>query len=94
MAAAHAACFSMAFSARLGKNGTPPTKLDVSCAVTFDKVEAGWKVTESALTVSGVVPGIDEKTFLALADDAKENCPISVALKGNVNLSVKATLAA
>ena len=86
MAAAHSACFSMAFSARLGKNGTPPTKLDVSCAVTFDKLEAGWKVTESALTVTGVVPGIDEKTFLAAGRRRKENCPISVALKGNVDL--------
>jgi osmotically inducible protein OsmC len=93
VAAAHASCFSMAFSARLAKNGTPPSRLDVTCAVTFDKLEAGWKVTESALTVTGVVPGIDEKTFVALADDAKENCPISVALKGNVALSVKATLA-
>lgn len=93
VAAAHASCFSMAFSARLGKNGTPPTRLDVTCAVTFDKLEAGWKVTESALTVIGVVPGIDEKTFLALAEDAKENCPISVALRGNVALSVKASLA-
>ena len=94
LAAAHAACFSMAFSVRLGNNGTPATRLDVTAAVTFDKLEAGWKVTESALTVSGVVPGIDQATFAALADDAKENCPISVALRGNVALSVKATLAA
>jgi osmotically inducible protein OsmC len=92
VAAAHASCFSMAFSARLAKNGTTATRLDVTCAVTFDKLEAGWKVTESALTVTGVVPGIDQATFAALADDAKENCPISVALKGNVALSVKATL--
>ena len=84
----------MAFSVRLGNNGTPATRLDVTAAVTFDKLEAGWKVTESALTVSGVVPGIDQATFAALADDAKENCPISVALRGNVALSVKATLAA
>jgi lipoyl-dependent peroxiredoxin len=94
VAAAHAACFSMAFSVRLAKNGTVATRLDVTCAVTFDKLEAGWKLTESALTVSGVVPGIDQATFATIADDAKENCPISVALKGNVNLSVKATLAA
>lgn len=94
VAAAHASCFSMAFSGRLAKNGTVATRLDVTCAVTFDKLEAGWKITESALTVTGVVPGIDEATFAAIADDAKENCPISVALKGNVALSVKATLAA
>ena len=57
VAAAHAACFSMAFSVRLGKNGTVATRLDVTCSVTFEKLEAGWKVTASALTVTGVVPG-------------------------------------
>ena len=94
LAAAHAACFSMAFSSRLAKNGTVATRLDITCAITFDKRESGWAVAQSALTVTGVVPGIDQATFAALADDAKENCPISVALKGNVALSVTATLAA
>jgi osmotically inducible protein OsmC len=93
LAAAHASCFSMAFSSRLAKNGTPPTSLEVTAAVTFDKLEAGWKVTESALTVTGVVPGIDQTTFATIADDAKENCPISIALKGNVELVVEASLA-
>nr|MBA2299388.1 OsmC family peroxiredoxin [Chloroflexota bacterium] len=57
VAAAHAACFSMAFSGALGRAGTPPERLDVSAEVTFDKVEAGWRVVSSALTVRGVVPG-------------------------------------
>ena len=92
LAAAHASCFSMAFSARLGKNGTPPTNLDVRAEITFDQLESGWKVAASKLIVKGTVPGIDKATFERLADDAKDNCPISVALHGNVNLSVEATL--
>ena len=93
LAAAHASCFSMAFASRLAKNGTPPRSLEVSAAVTFDKRDAGWGVTTSALTVRGRAEGIDEATFRALAEDAKENCPISQALKGNVALSVDAKLA-
>lgn len=93
LAAAHAACFSMAFAARLGKNGTPATKLSVKVEVTFDNPGgAGWKVATSHITVQGDVPGIDAAKFSELADDAKENCPISAAIKGNVELSVTATL--
>ncbi len=92
IAAAHASCFSMAFSAGLGRNGTPPTSLDVKAEVSFDKLEGGWTVTRSALTVRGTVPGIDQAKFAELADAAKEGCPVSRALKGNVELSVTATL--
>ena len=92
IAAAHASCFSMAFSARLGKNGTPPTKLDVRAVVSFEKGDAGWKIGRSVITVKGDVPGIDAETFQSLAEDAKENCPVSAALKGNVELEVEATL--
>ena len=93
IASAHASCFSMALSSRLAKNGTPATSLDVKAVITFDKGEAGWKIARSDLTVRGVVPGIDEAAFVSLAGDAKENCPVSQALKGNVELSVVATLA-
>ncbi|MFL5675756.1 MAG: OsmC family peroxiredoxin [Chloroflexota bacterium] len=92
VAAAHAACFSMALSAGLGRAGTPPERLDVSAEVTFDKAEAGWKVVSSALTVRGVVPGMSSSDFVAAAEAAKDGCPISQALKGNVELSVEATL--
>jgi osmotically inducible protein OsmC len=92
LAAAHASCFSMALSSRLAKNGTPPTQLDVRAEVTFDNASGGWKVTTSKLIVRGQVPGIDDATFQGLAEDAKENCPISQALKGNVELVVEATL--
>jgi osmotically inducible protein OsmC len=94
VAAAHAACYSMAFSAQLGRNGTPPTRLDVSSEVTFAQVEGGWKVESSQLTVRGEVPGISEEDFLRFAEAAKDGCPISGALKGNVELSVAATLVA
>lgn len=92
IASAHAACYAMAFSGGLGRNGTPPTALKVTATVTFDKLEAGWKVVSSALTVRGTVPGIDAAEFARLADVAKDGCPVSGALKGNVELSVEATL--
>ncbi len=93
VAAAHASCFAMALSAGLARGGTPPQKLEVSAAVTFDKVGDGWRVTTSALEVKGWVQGLDAAGFEKAAAAAKDGCPISQALKGNVQLSVKATLA-
>jgi osmotically inducible protein OsmC len=92
IAAAHGSCFSMAFASRLAKNGTPATKLDIRAVVTFDKGDAGWKIARSEITVRGDVPGIDAARFAELAEDAKENCPVSAALKGNVELVVNAAL--
>jgi osmotically inducible protein OsmC len=94
VAAAHASCYAMAFSGGLGRAGTPPERLHVTCEVTFDKLEAGWTVISSALTVRGVVPGISEPDFVAAAEAAKDGCPISRALAGNVELSVDAALEA
>ena len=94
VAAAHASCFSMALSARLGRAGTPPEKLEVSAMVTFDQVEGSWKVVSSALKVRGKVPGLDATGFQEAAEGAKDGCPISQALKGNVALSVEAALEA
>jgi osmotically inducible protein OsmC len=93
LAAAHASCFAMALSAGLARGGTPPERLEVAAEVTFDRVEAGWRVTSSALTVRGRVPGLDAEGFRKAAEAAKDGCPISQALKGNVQLSVEATLA-
>lgn len=92
LAAAHAACYSMAFSNKLAKAGHAPDRLDVTAEVTFAKEEAGWKVATSHLTVRGRVPGISEADFTSIAEDARDGCPISVALKGNVDLSVEAVL--
>lgn len=92
VAAAHAACFAMAFSGGLSRAGTPPSRLDVGCEVTFDKIEAGWRVVSSALSVVGVVPGMSPEDFANAAEAAKDGCPISNALVGNVMISVLATL--
>jgi osmotically inducible protein OsmC len=92
LAAAHSSCFSMALSGALARAGTPPRRLETQAVVTFDKVGDGWKVTRSALTVRGDVPDADEQAFRAAAEDATENCPVSQALKGNVELSVEASL--
>ena len=92
LAAAHAACFCMALSGGLARAGSPPERLDVTADVTFDKTDSGWGVASSVLTVRGRVPGMSEDDFLAAAETAKDGCPISGALKGNVELSVVASL--
>ena len=92
LAAAHASCFAMALSLELAKAKTPPERLEVSATVTFDKAGEGFKVTKSELEVRGTVPGSDEASFRRLAEAAKDGCPVSAALRGNVALSVQATL--
>jgi osmotically inducible protein OsmC len=92
LAAAHASCFSMALAGALAKGGTPPEHLHVSATVTFDKVADAWTVVSSQLDVVGVVPGLSEADFDSAAQNAKENCPVSRALRGNVSLSVASTL--
>jgi lipoyl-dependent peroxiredoxin len=94
VAAAHASCFAMAFSAGLARNGTPPDRLAVTAAVTIDQTPAGWTIVSSALAVRGRVPGLDAARFAELAEAAKEGCPMSRALKGSVALSVEPTLEA
>jgi len=93
LAAAHAACYSMALSGGLSRMQKPPERLNVSATATFDKVGDGWKVTTMELTVVGKVPGITAKEFDAAAQAAAQGCPISGALKGNVVVTVTATLA-
>jgi lipoyl-dependent peroxiredoxin len=89
IAAAHAACLSMALSLGLAKAGNPPERLDTSATITF---VPGTGITRSALTVVGHVPGIDEDSFKAAAEAAKDGCPVSGALKGNVELTLDARL--
>ena len=92
LASAHASCYAMALSHILGQSNTPPRRLQVEAAVTFEQVGEGFKVASSALTVRGSVPGVDAAGFQQAAEAAKDNCPISQALHGNVQLSVEATL--
>jgi osmotically inducible protein OsmC len=92
LAAAHAACFSMAFSNTLAKLGHVPTEIRVRATATFDKVGDGFSVTTIDLDVHGKVPGIDAAHFSEAAKTASVTCPISRALKGNVEIRVDAHL--
>lgn len=89
LAAAHSACFSMAMSKELADMGNPPQRLETSAVVTF---VPGTGVTTSKLTVRGSVDGLDNDGFNRAAQAAKDGCPISGALAGNVDISVDATL--
>lgn len=92
LAAAHATCYAMSLSATLDRSGTPPDRLDVTATVSFDKVEEGFKVTASRLHVRGRVPGIDESGFAEAARAGEESCPVSGALRGNVDIRLEAEL--
>jgi lipoyl-dependent peroxiredoxin len=90
IAAAHAACFSMALSHALAQAGNAPERLDSSATVTF---VPGTGITKVVLEVEGAVPGLEEGEFRDAAEQAKDNCPVSQALAGNVELEVNARLA-
>ena len=92
LAAAWAACFSMASSNELAKAGFPVTSNDVSVAVTADKLEAGFTVISAVLKLRASVPGVDQATFDTAVGKAKDGCPISRALKGNVEVTLDAAL--
>lgn len=92
LAAAHASCYSMALSNILAKAGTPATRVDVEVRVSGDKRDAGWTVISSDIVVRGTVPGATQESFAAAANEAKDGCPISRALKGNVEMTVDAHL--
>jgi osmotically inducible protein OsmC len=89
IAAAHSACYSMAFSSALAKNDTPPTSLDVTATATF---VPGTGITTMVLEVVGNVEGITPEKFGELAESAKNGCPVSQALAGNVDISLETSL--
>jgi len=92
IAAAHAACLSMALSAGLEKGGTPATRISTKASCTVDKSGEGFKITRMRLEVRGQVPGLDEAGFAKAAEAAKNGCPVSTALKGNVEMELDARL--
>jgi osmotically inducible protein OsmC len=92
IAGAHASCVLMALAAGLARAETPPTRLESEATTTFDKVGEGFGITKIALRIRGQVAGIDEQTFRQAAEGAKENCPVSQAFKGNVEINLDATL--
>jgi osmotically inducible protein OsmC len=89
IAAAHSSCFSMALSAALSKQGNPPTSLDTTAEVTL---QPGEGITGIHITVVGAVDGLDADAFRTAAEGAKENCPVSQALKGT-SITLDASLA-
>jgi osmotically inducible protein OsmC len=91
--AAHAGCFSMAFSKGLADAGFTPTSVETTAKVHLDKGDAGFGVTRIDLETVGNVPGIDESTFHKIAEGAKENCPISRLLSPGAEITLTATLA-
>jgi lipoyl-dependent peroxiredoxin len=80
--AAHAGCYSMAFSAGLGKAGYTPKRVHTTARVHIEKVGEGFKITRIQLQMEAEIPGIDEKTFREQAEGAKKGCPVSQALAG------------
>ena len=92
LAAAEAACFSMALAGSLEKSGTPATKVETTAACTVEPVPGGFGITTMKLNVQATVPKIDKVKFDQIAQETKEGCPVSKALKGNVNIILEARL--
>ena len=89
IAAAHAGCFAMAFSAELGRANLTPETIHATATVTLDKTEAGWTVTESHLDMTVKIPGADSAKVLGIANVAKAGCPISRLLNAKITLDAK-----
>lgn len=91
LAAAEAACYSMALSAGLEKNGTPPKSVETTASCTIEKSDGGFSITKMRLDVKASVPKVDNATFQRIAKETKEGCPVSKALKG-LDIQVTAAL--
>ena len=89
IAAAHAGCFTMALSAELGKAGLTAENLQTTAAVSLEKGDGGWSVTESHLQLVARIPGASEEAFRTAAETAEKNCPISKLLKAKITLDAK-----
>ncbi|ABF39308.1 OsmC-like protein [Candidatus Koribacter versatilis Ellin345] len=87
IAAAHAGCFSMAFSAELGKAGFTPTSIDTSATLTLDKTDAGFTITAIHLDVHAKIPNIDQAKFEEIANGAKKGCPVSRVLNATITMT-------
>lgn len=89
IAAAHAACFSMALSAQLTNVGLKPESIKTEATVTMEKQDAGFAITAVHLNVVAQVPGADQAAFEKAAQAAKEGCPVSKVLKANITMDAK-----
>jgi lipoyl-dependent peroxiredoxin len=93
IAAAHAACVSMALAHGLAQAGMPPQRIESQATATFDQVGDGFRMTTMSLRIRGQVDGLDEDGFREAAEQAKENCPVSQALSDDVEVTLDAALA-
>lgn len=93
LAAAEAACYSMALSGSLEKNGTPPTKITSSAAATIEKVGDAFKITKMNVDITASVANIDDAKFQEIAQATFAGCPVSKALTGNMEMKLSARLA-
>ena len=89
VAAAHAACFTMATSAELGKAGIVPESLRTTCTITLEKMDGGFEITESNLNLVAKIPGASSDAFLAAARAAEKGCPMSKLLKARITLDAR-----
>lgn len=92
LAAAEAACYSMALAAALEQKGTPPESVRTDAACMVEKVGDGFAITRMQLNVRARVPGIDDDAFRQVAQATKDGCPVSKAIRGNVDIQLSATL--
>jgi lipoyl-dependent peroxiredoxin len=92
IAAAHATCVLMALAGALARDGTPPGQLESQATATFEQTADGFRFTTMRLSIHGEVDGLDEEGFRRAAEEAAENCPVSQALKGNVEVSLDASV--
>jgi len=92
IAAAHASCFSMALSLKLGEAHSPPERLTVNAACTLDEVDGAPRITAVALTVAARVPALGRADFDRALEGASALCPVSNALRGNLEISIAAEL--
>lgn len=94
IAAAHASCFAMSLAAVVEHAGYAAEQLDVTATVSFEPKEGRWSITSSRIAVNGSVPGMDQSTFERITREAMDACPVSRALRGNVDMSVEPLLSA
>jgi len=89
IAAAHAACFSMALSAQLGGANLTPSSIETSATLTMEKLDAGWTITAVQLDVVGRVPNADQAAFQKAAENAKSGCPVSKVLNATITMNAR-----
>jgi len=89
IAAAHAACLSIALSAQLGSANLMPVSISTNVTLALEKLDSGWTITSSHLDVVGRVPGADAATFQKYAEEAEKGCPVSKVLNAKISMTAK-----